>query len=592
MFILKEKTELHHILIIIFISGVINSQTPNLSILERYIESNKWGKTDSIQEHITFSKLDKEQKTKFYFLQGKILFNKSDYNLAFKSFQLARKGYIETKALRNQAEAESFLIECITFLNDESNSINYNIFLESICKIGHLLNDYKIKIDCEFFKGTKALENNEYKKAINHYKQISKIALTHRDSSKYLNNQLNIAQIIGHHEKKSNESIEMHLELIKYFKKKQDFKRQFIATSNLALLYNSIDQPRKAIKFLIQTDSINIKEDILANKSYLYNDLSFLYEKVKNFKKSLIYLKKSNALKDSLSLENKIKEIAKIKEQYDNEKLRADNLEIESKRKQNFNLLVGALGIILFGGLTAFLLQKNTRKKQKLAEQEKALETQKLATVLKEQELISIDAMIEGQEKERQRIANDLHDDLGGLMATVKLYFNELKEKQTSELFDKTTKLLDESYQKIRSISHTKNSGVIANQGLLQAVQNMADKITISNKIVIHVKNHGLENRLENSLELTIFRIIQELITNVLKHANASEVTIHLTNHEEALNILVEDNGIGFNPSQITTKNNGMGISNIDKRVEHLNGTMTIESQIYKGTSIIIDIPT
>ena len=69
------------------------------------------------------------------------------------------------------------------------------------------------------------------------------------------------------------------------------------------------------------------------------------------------------------------------------------------------------------------MIYKNTKRKQKLAEQEKALETQKLATVLKEQELRSIDAMIEGQEKERQRIANDLHDDLGGLMATVKLHF-------------------------------------------------------------------------------------------------------------------------------------------------------------------------
>ena len=85
----------------------------------------------------------------------------------------------------------------------------------------------------------------------------------------------------------------------------------------------------------------------------------------------------------------------------------------------------------------------------------------------------------------RQRIANDLHDDLGGLMATVKLHFNVLKDKQTPELFDKTTNLLDEAYHKIRSIAHTKNSGVIAKQGLLKAVQNMADKISVSNHFVL-----------------------------------------------------------------------------------------------------------
>nr|WP_262896329.1 sensor histidine kinase [Hyunsoonleella ulvae] len=199
--------------------------------------------------------------------------------------------------------------------------------------------------------------------------------------------------------------------------------------------------------------------------------------------------------------------------------------------------------------------------------------------------------MIEGQEKERQRIANDLHDDLGGLMATVKLHFNALKDKQTPELFDKTTTLLDDAYQKIRSIAHVKNSGVIAKQGLLVAVKNMADKISMANTISVEVTHHGLENRLENSLELTIFRIIQELITNVIKHAEATEATIHLTNHDDVLNIMIEDNGVGFNPKQVTKSHKGMGISSIDKRVEHLNGKMTIESEKSIGTTIIIDIP-
>jgi len=246
---------------------------------------------------------------------------------------------------------------------------------------------------------------------------------------------------------------------------------------------------------------------------------------------------------------------------------------------------------VLFLGITFILIQKNTKRKQKLAEQETLLETQKLTTVLKEQELTSIDAMIEGQEKERQRIANDLHDDLGGLMANVKLHFNALQDKNSPELFAKTNILIDEAYQKVRTVAHAKNSGVIAKQGLLKAVQNMAEKISNSNKIEIDVIDHGLENRLENSLELTIFRIIQELITNVIKHANASQATIHLTNHEDTLNIMVEDNGKGFNQKKRIKVTNGMGISSIDKRVEHLNGTMTIESEINQGTTIIIDIP-
>ncbi|MEO1031746.1 MAG: sensor histidine kinase [Bacteroidota bacterium] len=276
--------------------------------------------------------------------------------------------------------------------------------------------------------------------------------------------------------------------------------------------------------------------------------------------------------------------VARINAIYDtNEK------QIEVNRNRNIAIVLGCslmVGLIIF-----FLIQKSTKRKQKLAEQEKALESQKLATVLKEQELVTIDAMIAGQEKERQRIANDLHDDLGGLMATVKLHFNALKDKESPELYEKTNTLIEEAYQKVRSVAHAKNSGVIAKQGLLKAIKHMADKVSASNQLNIEVLDHGLDQRLENSLELTLFRIIQELITNVVKHAEASEATIHLTNHEDSINIMVEDNGKGFNPSQITKTKKGMGISSIDKRAEHLDGQLTIESERNKGTTVIIDIP-
>ncbi|MGB1308690.1 MAG: sensor histidine kinase, partial [Oceanihabitans sp.] len=308
-----------------------------------------------------------------------------------------------------------------------------------------------------------------------------------------------------------------------------------------------------------------------------------------NYEKAYANLKAYNVLNDSLKKEDQHIAIANIKEQFDNEKLRADNLESEAKRKQTKNLLLASMTILFFGGLIAYLIQKNTKRKQLLAEQENVLKTQKLATVLKEQELASIDAMIAGQEKERQRIANDLHDDLGSLMATVKLHFNGLKEKHTPELFNKTNTLLDEAYQKIRGIAHAKNAGVIAKQGLLKAVKEMANKVGGANNVSILVIDHGLENRLENSLELTIFRIIQELTSNALKHAEASEITISLTNHESSLNIMVEDNGKGFNTRNISAK--GMGIHSIDKRIEHLEGKLTIESEINQGSTIIIDIP-
>ncbi|MCB0375746.1 MAG: ATP-binding protein, partial [Sinomicrobium sp.] len=267
-------------------------------------------------------------------------------------------------------------------------------------------------------------------------------------------------------------------------------------------------------------------------------------------------------------------------------------LKEQQKNRRNTNLLIGAAGVLILGGVIALLLQNNTTKKRKIAEQQQQLEKQKVETLIKEQELLSIDAMIAGQEKERLRVANELHDDLGSLMATVKLHFDNIKANKEDPALQHTHRLLDQAYQKIRGISHAKNSGVLAAQGLLPAVQKMAKNISAANTLAIEVFDFGLENRMENSLELTIFRIIQELVTNIIKHAEATKADIQLTQHKDSLNIIIEDNGKGFDVSKMKTSDKGMGLHSIEKRVEHLEGDFTIESIMNRGTTIIIDIPT
>ena len=204
--------------------------------------------------------------------------------------------------------------------------------------------------------------------------------------------------------------------------------------------------------------------------------------------------------------------------------------------------------------------------------------------------------MVGGQEKERKRIAEDLHDNLGSVLATLKLHFENLKinrEKKKinqEELFDKTESLIDQAYLKVRSIAHAKNAGVIANQALLIALQIMAEKISLADKIKIEVVHFGLNERLENSLEITIFRIIQELITNIIKHADAKNATINISLYDKNLNIIIEDDGKGFDINKVDLKE-GMGISSIKTRVKHLNGTFNIDATPGKGSSIILDIP-
>lgn len=481
------------------------------------------------------------------------------------------------------------------------NDISYKYVIKNFKE--HALNDYDKKI-AEFYdyKITMRFFFNDSLNAVTKkYKKVN--ALFRNDTLNFNTAKLHLTNSAYHNRITKNiDSSLYYLGKAEKFLKSQkgyfENEKYNALQVNLASL---LFLQKKYKKSLVVLNKINND-----NSDYIYQILDsyvnfYKYQNYNALGDSLNALRyHNNALSQQL-VQNQTKNLQLVSEyetKYEAEKkenenllLETKNLEIETKRIRNKNLLFGALALIAFGSIVFYLIQKNTKRKQKLAEQEKEIESQKLATVLKEQELTAIDAMIEGQEKERQRIANDLHDDLGGLMATVKLHFNALKDKGSPELFDKTNNLIEEAYQKVRSVAHAKNSGVIAKQGLLKAIQNMAEKISASNKIQIDVLDHGLDNRLENSLELTLFRVIQELITNVIKHAEATEATIHLTNHEDSINIMVEDNGVGFVTKHISKKSSGMGISSIDKRVEHLDGKLTIESEKNKGTTIIIDIP-
>ena len=353
---------------------------------------------------------------------------------------------------------------------------------------------------------------------------------------------------------------------------------------NLAKQYynktNEIDIPKYRYLVKVKLNEVLAKNALKRN----LNDSAYFF------------LKQSNLYKDTLNEYNKARTLIDLDKKYKTAEKDKKIEETESKGLKIRNFFIASLLFIILGGTIGFLTLKNSRRKRKLAEQETELETQKNLTFLKEQEITIINAMVDGQEKERKQIAEDLHDNLGSVLATLKMHFENLqinkdkKKINQDELFDKTESLIDEAYLKVRSIAHAKNAGVIANQGLLIAVQMMAEKISSADKIKIEVIDFGLNKRLENSLEISVFRTIQELITNVIKHAEANNITINISLFDNNLNIIIQDDGKGFDALKINITK-GMGIASIKTRINHLKGAFEIDSTIKKGTSIIINIP-
>lgn len=395
-------------------------------------------------------------------------------------------------------------------------------------------------------------------------------------------------------EKNQDAAIALYERIIEENKDKVYHKRLvFKSYIRLSVLNGNRQRYNVALQNLNDADSYGSISDSLLSKFYILRYKADNFGFNGDFKNAYESLQKSLDIEYDLDYRRNSLQISSLEVELDTAKKEKQILVEQEQKRKNRNLALFLGGGLLLVSFIAILVYKNTKRKQRIAEQEREIEIQKTEKVLKEQELSAIDAMLEGQEKERQRLASDLHDSAGATIAAARLHFDNLAKDNASATskiqFEKTKALLDQAYQEVRSMAHIKNSGVIAKQGLLPAIENLARQVSMS-ELQITVSDYGLTERIDNSLEITIFRIVQELVTNIVKHSKATEAHISLTQHDDSLNIVVEDNGKGFKYDK-TKSENGMGLSSIRRRVTFINGSFDVESSPNQGTTILIDIP-
>jgi two-component system NarL family sensor kinase len=252
-----------------------------------------------------------------------------------------------------------------------------------------------------------------------------------------------------------------------------------------------------------------------------------------------------------------------------------------------FVLIVGTLAlllIVLFVILFAFMFQRKLIKKQKAFREVEVL--------LQKKEVKAAYDVLEAQELERKRIAEDLHDRVGSLLAAVKLHFHASKDNLDNQanFFSTGSKLLDEAIDEVRDISHNMVSGILSKFGLIAALTDLKTTLENSKQVSFQIHIHHLDGRLDLTIEMNLYRIVQELVSNILKHAQANEIILQLNRYESELLLIVEDNGIGFDP-QNAKLSSGIGLSNIETRVVKMNGRLNIDSRKGQGTTVTIEIP-
>ncbi|MDR2223705.1 MAG: histidine kinase [Flavobacteriaceae bacterium] len=353
---------------------------------------------------------------------------------------------------------------------------------------------------------------------------------------------------------------------------------------NVYLMKNDYPGAKSILEQLLK-DNILSKE--ATNRRITFTQLATVNEAMENYKEAYEWMKKSSALGDSLQQQKLIEKMNELevvhdlhtKEQTINQLVqekKEDALVAESNTMRITFLGIGFVLSIIIGGLVYL----NYKNQQKLNQQISISHQQELQNIEHERKYEASQAVLKGEEQERQRIAQDLHDSMGGMLANIRMYISSLELDESSYLLEK----IDKSIAEMRRISRNLMPETLKNLGLEIALKELCESMT-HNHLYIQFEAFNVSETIPFQTQLTFYRIAQEGISNVIKYAQANNVIVQISQTENLLNLIIEDDGIGFNSSDVTY---GLGIKNIENRVALINGTVEIESQKGQGTTINI----
>jgi two-component system, NarL family, sensor kinase len=361
-----------------------------------------------------------------------------------------------------------------------------------------------------------------------------------------------------------------------------------LVLQNIGNAYLKKKDYTNAIKFSKQATELSrsLQFDQVQNVSLM--DLVQAEENIGNIPESFKYLKEYVKVNDSIQSRNNQKKVYDLEAKYLAQKKEVVMLSQQKmiKQKNQLNYLLTSGVILLLIILT--LLYFNYRSKQKL-------QLQQIVELETQQKLTATEAVLKGEEQERTRLAKDLHDGLGGMLSGIKYSFNTMKGNMimtanNAQAFERSMDMLDSSIKEMRRVAHNMMPEALVKFGLNTALKDFCNEIQQSGALLISYQSIGLENLiLDQTISITIYRIVQELINNTMKHAVAKNAIVQITKSENQLSVTVEDDGKGFDTA-IINNTSGMGWGNITNRVEFLKGKLDIDSHSGKGTSVHIEI--
>jgi signal transduction histidine kinase len=503
-------------------------------------------------------------KTEQYYLQAITTFNKNKdrmlnrSNLSYAAINLANlyTGFDSNKAMQyaqlaNRVSLEtgdaihiasSFGILAELAIQDKNYDLAKSYFLKASMEIGKSpVRDQRIELAILESLSRISEQQGNYKEALTYYKS-------------YVDQYKNV-----------------------YDQEKLDI------TKRLESQFDKERQEQKYIKLQLESDKkaqeIKLINIVRAQREQVYNNLKLVEENQRE------------RLKFS-ELESEKKEqqlrLAKLETQQKNNDINSYKKLLAFKEKINTYYVF----FIIFFIILIFLLLYAYKQRARSIKRRDELHALAMEQEKQNSKISTLTALLQGQEQERGRLARDLHDGLGGLLSGTKhqlSYLNPHQSENLQEGISKSLEQIDGAVEELRRVAHNLMPDLLMKYGLEVAIEEFASRIS-NNALDIHTEFINYSNSLSQEKQLIVYRIIQELVNNAIKHAETSEIIIQISEEQNQLNVTVEDNGKGFDLAALDVRKTA-GFHNIELRVQFLKGTMNITSELNIGTSIEIQIP-
>ena len=408
---------------------------------------------------------------------------------------------------------------------------------------------------------------------------------------------------IGDHfflKKNFSTSLEKYLESYAYVQQMGNKYHLCTISTALAQVYYKLDKKDKALQYILLAEKTANEVGTRTDLKEIYKTRAEIEQQTGNYKLASEYFSKTIILSDSLFKAETSEKVADVEAKYQNEKKQQSIMQLEKdKQIQSLSIrqksilnyfLIGSLGVLIIVG---FLIYRNLRHRQQLAKQQDELQQQHIRELEKDKQLVAVDSMLKGQEEERSRLAKDLHDGLGGLLSGVKFSLSNMKDNliitpDNMAVFERSLDMIDTSIKELRRVAHNMMPEMLTKFGLDEALKEYCNTINTTKLLAVKYQSLGMNTRIDRATEIIIYRIIQELLNNIMKHAAATEVFVQLIREKDRLNVLVEDNGKGFDTA-LLENSKGAGWVNIRSRVDYVKGQIDINSEAGKGTLVNIE---